>query len=628
MRAMPQKQILRRALAMMMALSGTLSAAGQETRDSVLIMNDGVPIETTLMLPAPPGPQKGFPAVVFIHGLGGNKDDIGLVGSVLTSRGYASLTYSVRGQGKSGGLSTIMGPREVEDLRAVVAYLRSRPGVDADAIGIAGGSQGGVHAWIAAIERIPGVRCIATLLAPPSYAADLAPNNCIKQQLQAELTLGTVRFDPLRDRIRSFVLAENTDSIHAFMMERDLAARVDSVSIPVIQGLGWKDVIFPVNGAIRARESLVRRGIPVWSYFGTNGHAEPVNLPEYIFTIEMVFTWFDHWLKGTSLPDAAVPRVVYADDRPAWPHHETPVWPPAGSTTLRLYPGRGPHGGTGSLNPAPPGQTDTHPFSQTYDPSYLPEQAWDQGYKGAAFRSAFTSATTARFLSPPVADTMEITGSPAVQLTLTGDGGPFQAHARIFHVTGVDTGIVWQLLTRCTMGITTSTPGGEITAGAEGEALSHRIPPGHHIGLEITSVDMFDADRAHIIPYFRSSSAGLLTSPAGISFVDLPLALTGGFAVTVPPSQPRLPEAVVLHQNYPNPFNPSTTIRFATASSGPVRLDVWSITGQHVATLVDGPVAVGVHSIPFHSRGLASGLYVYRLTSREGTRARTMVLVR
>ena len=612
-------------------LCTVMQTAAQTAIDSSLVMSDGVHIETTLSLPPDSlRPAGGFPTVVFIHGLGGNKDDIGLINTIITANGFGSFTYSVRGQGTSGGLSTIMGPRELQDLREIITYLRTCSGVDPNALGVAGGSQGGVHAWMAAIDHLPGVQCIATLLAPPSYASDLAPNNCVKQQLQAELTLSSVRFDPYRDRIRSFVLTENLDSIRTFTKERDLAAFVDSVRIPVIQSLGWKDVLFPVNGAIRARAQLTARGIPIWSYFGTNGHSEPVNVPEYLFVVQGMLDWFHHWLSAPLLTDVTTPWVTYADDSPGWPHRLTAVWPPAPASTLRLYPHALAPGleGDGTLQTTP--GSGSFSFSMTYDPTYTPQRGWNEAYSGTAFVSAFRSKPV-RFHSPLVTDTLDITGIPYAHMYLQGDGGPFQANVRLFDVSyGTGGAETWTLLTHMPLGIP---PAGALIAGtrdAEGEAFSHKIPPGHSIGIEINALDMFDANRAHIIPYFRSTSAVMSAAgPAsGITWFDIPVVGSAHFVTSVAARTAEVPTTIVLHQNYPNPFNPSTTIRFDLPTAGPVRLEVFAVTGQHVATLLDGVMPAGAHVIPFQARDLASGVYYYRLSTANGGAVRSMTLIR
>ena len=78
------------------------------------------------------------------------------------------------------------------------------------------------------------------------------------------------------------------------------------------------------------------------------------------------------------------------------------------------------------------------------------------------------------------------------------------------------------------------------------------------------------------------------------------------------------PAAFALDQNYPNPFNPSTTIAYAVPADSRVTLKIYNSIGQEVATLVDGFVPAGRYATTWDARGLASGMYIYRLQS-EGT---------
>lgn len=82
-----------------------------------------------------------------------------------------------------------------------------------------------------------------------------------------------------------------------------------------------------------------------------------------------------------------------------------------------------------------------------------------------------------------------------------------------------------------------------------------------------------------------------------------------------------------LYQNYPNPFNPTTTIAFDLVESGLVTLTVYNISGQAVATPVDGILSAGAHSITFDASTLSSGVYLYRLTAGSFTRTMKMFLM-
>jgi hypothetical protein len=88
-----------------------------------------------------------------------------------------------------------------------------------------------------------------------------------------------------------------------------------------------------------------------------------------------------------------------------------------------------------------------------------------------------------------------------------------------------------------------------------------------------------------------------------------------------------------LFQNAPNPFNPSTAIRFSTPDAAAVDLGVFSVDGRLVRTLANRSLSAGQQEIVWdgldHSgRACASGVYVYRLTAKQGVLTKRMTLVR
>ena len=76
-----------------------------------------------------------------------------------------------------------------------------------------------------------------------------------------------------------------------------------------------------------------------------------------------------------------------------------------------------------------------------------------------------------------------------------------------------------------------------------------------------------------------------------------------------------IPGAFSLSQNYPNPFNPSTTILFGLPEASGVRLTVYDVIGRQVAVLVNGQLAPGYYRCMWNAAGIASGVYLYRLTA-------------
>ena len=93
-----------------------------------------------------------------------------------------------------------------------------------------------------------------------------------------------------------------------------------------------------------------------------------------------------------------------------------------------------------------------------------------------------------------------------------------------------------------------------------------------------------------------------------------------------------LPARLHLGQNYPNPFNPSTIIPYQLPAATRVRLEVFNILGQRVATLVDGARPAGFHTATWNGtdasgRGVGSGVYLYRLLGGGERLTRSMVLL-
>ena len=89
-----------------------------------------------------------------------------------------------------------------------------------------------------------------------------------------------------------------------------------------------------------------------------------------------------------------------------------------------------------------------------------------------------------------------------------------------------------------------------------------------------------------------------------------------------------LPENFGLSQNYPNPFNPSTVISYQLPENGMVRLQVFDMLGREVATLVDGRISAGEHSVTFDAGNLSSGVYIYRLQAGNNVFTKKLTLIK
>ena len=88
------------------------------------------------------------------------------------------------------------------------------------------------------------------------------------------------------------------------------------------------------------------------------------------------------------------------------------------------------------------------------------------------------------------------------------------------------------------------------------------------------------------------------------------------------------PSNFTLEQNYPNPFNPSTKISFSTKNAAQVTLEVYNVMGQKLATLVNGFVNSGNHTVSFDATNFASGMYLYKLTAGNYSSVKSMMLIK
>ena len=86
--------------------------------------------------------------------------------------------------------------------------------------------------------------------------------------------------------------------------------------------------------------------------------------------------------------------------------------------------------------------------------------------------------------------------------------------------------------------------------------------------------------------------------------------------------------STALNPSYPNPFNSETVLSYSLPTAADIRLEVFTLSGQRVAVLHEGFQAAGYHTIAMDARDLASGVYLYRLTTPEGRFVQKFTLLR
>lgn len=78
-----------------------------------------------------------------------------------------------------------------------------------------------------------------------------------------------------------------------------------------------------------------------------------------------------------------------------------------------------------------------------------------------------------------------------------------------------------------------------------------------------------------------------------------------------------LPKEYAISQNYPNPFNPTTKIDYQLPFDSKVTLELYGITGERVATLINTELSAGYYTAEVNAGqlNLASGVYIYRINA-------------
>ncbi|MCX6639346.1 MAG: T9SS type A sorting domain-containing protein [bacterium] len=233
--------------------------------------------------------------------------------------------------------------------------------------------------------------------------------------------------------------------------------------------------------------------------------------------------------------------------------------------------------------------------------------------------------------SPPGPTQLDINTSPVnPPITIPANGGNFQYNINIHNIGAAPATIqVWNKVrdagnsyTLVFGPLTRILPGGANPSRVLTQTIAGSIPSGmlsfiSYVGTYPNTV----ADSS----FFTITKSTVSDGGAWIAESYVTGDVFDEFAAT---NESTVPETYSLGQNYPNPFNPLTTISFALPQAGKITLVVYDVTGREVARLLDGWRTEGIHQVTFDATGLASGVYLYRLTAGDFTAGGKMVLLK
>ncbi|MFE6916493.1 alpha/beta fold hydrolase [Streptomyces rubiginosohelvolus] len=286
---------------------GTWSAVADDgspavQREDRILRMDGVPIDTSYFHAKGSGKR---PAVLIGHGFGGSKNDVRAQAEKLAADGYAVLTWSARGFGKSGGKISLNDPdHEVKDVSRLIDWLAERPEVELDGkgdprVGLTGASYGGAVSLLAAghDERVDAIAPVITYW---NLADALFPDGVFKK-LWAGIFIttggGCERFEKQLCEMYERVAVSGKPDAEAvkLLTERSPSAVADRIKVPSLLLQGQSDSLFPLGQADAMQKAISANGAPVsvdWISGGHDGGDSETGRVE-----GRVGDWFDRYLK-------------------------------------------------------------------------------------------------------------------------------------------------------------------------------------------------------------------------------------------------------------------------------------------------------------------------------------------
>ncbi|MEV6404661.1 alpha/beta fold hydrolase [Streptomyces bobili] len=304
----PRRIIAAVAAVVVLAGAGTWTAVASDDAppvhhaDQVMAVN-GVRLDTSYFTSGDSGRR---PAVLLGHGFGGTKDDVREQAEDLAADGYAVLTWSARGFGRSTGKIGLNDPKgEVADVSRLIDWLAKQPQVQLDKagdprVGLAGASYGGAISLLAA-GHDTRVDAIAPAITYWNLADALFPDGVFKKLWTGVFFNtggGCARFEPALCAMYERVAESGTPdaAARALLEERSPSAVGDRIKVPTLLLQGQTDSLFTLAQSDAAEKAIRANGAPVdvdWIAGGHDGGDLEASRVQ-----ARVTSWFDRYLKN------------------------------------------------------------------------------------------------------------------------------------------------------------------------------------------------------------------------------------------------------------------------------------------------------------------------------------------
>ncbi|MCF2130710.1 alpha/beta fold hydrolase [Strepomyces sp. STD 3.1] len=513
----PRRILSAAAAVVVLAGAGTWTAvAGDDPppvhrADRVVEVGDGVRLDTSYFTAGSGGRR---PAVLLAHGFGGSKADVRDQAERLAQDGYAVLTWSARGFGRSTGKIGLNAPDgEVADVSRLIDWLAGRPEVRLDGkgdprVGMAGGSYGGAVALLAA-GHDDRVDAIAPAITYWNLADALFPNGVFKKLwagIFVNMGGGCEKFEPALCRMYQRVAEKGAPDAEAvkLLKERSPQAVGDRIDVPALLVQGQTDSLFPLGQADAAAKAIRANGAPVdvdWVSGGHDGGDLETDRVE-----ARTGAWFDRYLKGDESagtgPAFRVSRTVGTGSGDGEPRLE--------GVSADSYPGLG----------GEPRAIELRGREQTFENpagAAPPAVSALPGIGGSGGLSRLSSLGVgisldfpgqyAAFESAPLREDLQITGSPTATLRVQSTAEDAVLFAKVYDVGpgGAQQVLPSQLVTP--LRVADAKAGKDVTVTLP--AVDHEVERGHKLRLVLASTDLGYASPAAPATYTVSLEGGL-----------------------------------------------------------------------------------------------------------------------
>jgi ABC-2 type transport system ATP-binding protein len=512
-----------------------------------------VTLDTTFYEPRSASAAHPVPAVLLAHGFGGTKDSVDDQAKTLADRGYAVLTWTAQGFGRSGGQIHLDSPDwEIKDGSGLIDWLAARAEVARDSAGdprvaAVGGSYGGAFSLLLAAydKRVDTVvpmitwNDLANAFLPNGSGA--GPATGVWKKAWAGLFFGSSgsgggvvspsgQFGPAgtpsdaacgrfaADVCQTYLeIASSGKATPAqlSLLERSSPASViDRITVPTLLIQGEADTLFPLSEADATARELAGHGTTVrvaWYTGGHDGGSGPQSDQDRLD--DLTGQWLDHYLKRTG----PTPPGTFTYSRIAGLDANSNGLV-AGGFTVPAYPGLGGQSRTGVRVVGLPQAAANPPGSSPSAISSLP----GTGSALASFASGVPGVADdipgqhADFYSQPLAGPVDVVGAPTVRIRAASPTGEAVVFVKLYDLDPaagkitLPDGLAQPVrLTGLPKAIDAAKP---VTVTLPG--IVHRFPAGHVLRLTVAT-----SDQAYLTP----AAPTVYTIGLGDGTVTLPM---------------------------------------------------------------------------------------------------------